>query len=114
MHCISDWLDDYANVASLAVDVSEYHKNRANNEEYLSALQSELKAVDLKLNNVVRAILEGASGKTVNDQLKLLEEQKKGILHCRSRRSLLLPDSAALPRTHVCGKEIPGAVVFYS
>lgn len=73
------YLQDSENLASLAVDVAEYYKKNYGNSLYLDSLKAEYKEVEKSLDNVIKAVMAGASGETINKQLDILEQRKKGL-----------------------------------
>ncbi len=73
------FLDDTENLASLAVDLAEYYK-KAYDVQYIDSLKSDLRTTESQLDNVIKAILGGASGETINTKLAQLEERKKALM----------------------------------
>ncbi len=76
---LTDFLDDTENLANLAVDLAEYYKKEYDDNGYLSGLENELKETEKSLENVIKAVMAGASGETINKQLNELEDRKKGL-----------------------------------
>lgn len=76
---LTKYLQDSENLMSLAVDISVYYKNLYGNNEYLDSLKAEYKETEKSLNNVIKAVMAGASGETINNQLNALEEAKKSL-----------------------------------
>ena len=65
---LTDFLDDTENLANLAVDLAEYYKKEYDDNGYLSGLENELKETEKSLENVIKAVMAGASGETINKQ----------------------------------------------
>ena len=76
---LTEYLQDTENLASLAVDISDYYKREYDYHGYLQGLKDELKDTEKALDNVVKAVMEGASGEAINTKLTELEERKKGL-----------------------------------
>ena len=72
-------LDDTENLASLAVDISDYYNRNYADDSYLKALESELKNTEKSLNNLVKALENGIFSETTQKRLTELEEQKKAL-----------------------------------
>lgn len=73
------FLSDTENLASLAVDISNYYKKLNQDNGYLKSLEKQLKDVQKSLNNLVRAIEQGIFSETTQERLQELEKQKKLI-----------------------------------
>lgn len=79
-HHLSEYLKDSENLTSLAVDIAEYYKREYDDHGYLDGLEAELKETENALKNVIKAVMNGAYGKMINNQLSELEERKKGLI----------------------------------
>ena len=73
------FLQDTENLASLAVDVSDYARKTYSDDSYLLSLQAELKKTDQELNNVVNAIKQGLFSKIIQNTLSELEIKKEAL-----------------------------------
>lgn len=76
---LRDFLSDSENLASLAVDVSNYAKKMYSNDSYLKSLQKEFASVEKKINNLVDAIANGCYNDSVQQKLSELEIQKEAL-----------------------------------
>ena len=77
---LSEFLQNTENLASLAVDLADYYKKEHADKHYLESLQADLKTTESALKNVIKAIMAGASGETINSELNKLESQKKALM----------------------------------
>lgn len=76
---LTDYLSDTANLASLAVDMAEYYKREYTDHKYLDSLKANLASTEKAIDNIIKAIIAGASGETINNELQKYEEQKKAL-----------------------------------
>ncbi|MCR4789264.1 MAG: recombinase family protein [Lachnospiraceae bacterium] len=76
---LSDYLSDSENLASLAVDVAAYYQKEYTDHNYLDSLKANLAATEKAIDNIIKAIIAGASGETINNELHRYEEQKKAL-----------------------------------
>ena len=79
LRALQEYLSDDGNLASLAVDVSEYYKKEYDDHGYLDGLKVEWKSTEKALDNVISAVIRGASGERINAELDKLESRKKGL-----------------------------------
>ena len=77
---ISEFLNDSENLASLAVDIADHMSKLCDNRQYIKALEAQLKDVNMKIDNLVKA-LESASGApdVVFNRINELNTQKNSI-----------------------------------
>ncbi len=73
-------LCDSSNVASLAADLADYYERHNNTAAYLDGLKDQLKDVEKKLNNFVKAISAGIINDTTQQAMTELETRKAGII----------------------------------
>ena len=77
---LEDFLSDSENLASLAVDVSNYYKKMHSSDgAYLKGLKKQLKEAEKALSNLVKALEMGIFSETTQARLLELEEQKKSL-----------------------------------
>ncbi|MCR4655971.1 MAG: recombinase family protein [Lachnospiraceae bacterium] len=96
---LSDYLNDPENLASLAVDISEYYRKEYEDSGYLRGLQDELKITEKALDNVIAAVIAGASGERINSELRKLEERKKGLtdaIEAEQARERMVKDEVSI------------------
>lgn len=79
LKALSGILDDTANLASLAVDISDYYQRHYSDDSYLRALENELKNTQTALNNLVKALEKGIFSDTTQARLTELENQKTAL-----------------------------------
>lgn len=77
---LDDILGDTENVASLAVDLSNYAKKHYTDDSLLRSLEKSLKDTEKALNNLVKALEQGIFSETTQARLTELEERKKTTL----------------------------------
>ena len=77
---LKDFLDDSECLASLAVDIAGYHKRQYDDKGYLDSLKADLQSTETAISNIIKAIIAGASGDTINEELQKYEERKKAII----------------------------------
>ena len=56
---LREFLSDQGNLASLAVDVSEYARKMHSDDTYLKSLQAELSQAEKEIHNIVEAVKQG-------------------------------------------------------
>ncbi len=76
---LTDFLSDSENLASLAVDVAEYYKREYTDHHYLDSLKANLVSTEKAIANIMKAIVAGARGDTINNELDKYEAQKKAL-----------------------------------
>ena len=76
---LSDFLDDSANLASLAVDAASYYKRYYSDTGYLEGLEVEKKETEKSITNLVQAIEQGIFSETTQSRLSELESRKKAL-----------------------------------
>ena len=78
---IREFLNDTENLASLAVDVSEYMTRLYNNKDYIKSLEAQLKEVSTKINNLIKALesAKGSAPEVVINRINELNTQKEMI-----------------------------------
>ena len=76
---LDSFLNDSENLASLAVDISDYYNRLNGDNSYLDSLISHLQETDKALNNLVKAIEMGIFSESTQARLVELEEQKKAL-----------------------------------
>ena len=72
-------LRDTENVAYLAHEAAEYYKSYYVDTGYLEGLESELKAVDKALDNLIKALEKGFFGDRLQERMTELENRKKAL-----------------------------------
>lgn len=76
---LREFLSDQGNLASLAVDVSEYAKRMHSDDTYLKSLQAELAQAKKEIKNIVDAIKQGLVSKTLQESLSELETKQDAL-----------------------------------
>ncbi len=77
---LTDFLADSENLASLAVDVAAYYKREYDDHGYLDSLKADLSSTETAIDNIIKAIIAGASGETINAELQKYEDRKKALI----------------------------------
>lgn len=72
-------LRDTENVAYLAHEAAEYYKSYYVDTGYLEGLESELKAVENALDNLIKALEKGIFGDRLQERMTELENRKKAL-----------------------------------
>jgi len=76
---LMSFLSDSEKLASLAVDLADYYKKEYDDNGYLDSLKLDFSATEKAIENIVNAIIAGASGDTINDRLRQYEDRKKAL-----------------------------------
>ena len=76
---LREFLSDQGNLASLAVDVSEYAKRMHSDDTYLKSLQAELAQAKKEIKNIVDAIKQGLVSKVLQESLTELETKQDAL-----------------------------------
>ena len=76
---LREFLSDQGNLASLAVDVSEYARKMHSDDTYLKSLQAELSQTEKEIKNIVDAIKQGLVSKTLQKSLSELENKQEAL-----------------------------------
>ena len=76
---LREFLSDQGNLASLAVDVSEYAKKMHSDDTYLKSLQAELSQANKEIRNIVDAIKQGLVSRTLQQSLSELESKQEAL-----------------------------------
>ena len=76
---LREFLSDQGNLASLAVDVSEYAKRMHSDDTYLKSLQAELAQAKKEIKNIVDAIKQGLVSKALQESLTELETKQDAL-----------------------------------
>lgn len=76
---LREFLSDQGNLASLAVDVSEYAKRMHSDDTYLKSLQAELAQAKKEIKNIVDAIKQGVVSKALQESLTELETKQDAL-----------------------------------
>ena len=76
---LREFLSDHGNLASLAVDVSEYAKKQHSDDTYLKSLQKELNQTEKEIKNIIDAIKQGLVSKTLQQSLTELENKQEAL-----------------------------------
>ena len=76
---LREFLSDQGNLASLAVDVSEYARKMHSDDTYLKSLQAELSQTEKEIKNIVDAIKQGLVSKTLQKSLSELETKQEAL-----------------------------------
>ena len=76
---LDDFLNDSENLASHAVDISDYYTKMYSDNSYLDSLQAHLDETNNALQNIIRAVERGIISDTIQTRLAELEEQKKAL-----------------------------------
>ena len=77
---LDEFLSDSENLASLAVDVANYSRERQKDDAFLESLKSRLKETETGLKNLLKAVEAGAAfSDTMRERMQELEEQKKDL-----------------------------------
>ncbi|MEE3356443.1 MAG: recombinase zinc beta ribbon domain-containing protein [Lachnospiraceae bacterium] len=76
---LREFLSDQGNLASLAVDVSEYAKKMHSDDTYLKSLQAELAQAKKEIKNIVDAIKQGLVSKALQESLTELETKQDAL-----------------------------------
>lgn len=76
---LRDFLKDTENLASLAVDISNYYKQLHSDNGYIAGLEAELKETEKGINNLVKVIEKGVLSDAVTGRLSELENRKLAI-----------------------------------
>ena len=77
-------LCDTSNTASLATDLAAYYEEHNNDTAYLDSLKDQLKDVEKKLNNFVKAISAGIINETTQQAMTELETRRTCIVEAIS------------------------------
>jgi len=72
-------LSDHGNLASLAVDVSEYARKMYSDDTYLKSLQAELSQAEKEIKNIVEAVKQGLGLKSLQKSLTELETKQEAL-----------------------------------
>lgn len=76
---LREFLSDQGNLASLAVDVSEYAKKLHSDDTYLKSLQAELVQAEKEIKNLIEAVKQGVISKTLQQSLSELETKQEAL-----------------------------------
>lgn len=76
---LREFLSDEGNLASLAVEVSEYARKMHSDDTYLKSLQAELSQTEKEIKNIVDAIKQGLVSKTLQKSLFELETKQEAL-----------------------------------
>ena len=76
---LKTFLNDSENLASLAVDIANYHKSRNDNSAFIASLEEMLKQNEKQITNIVNAIANGAMSSALTDKLQQLEIEKGSL-----------------------------------
>ena len=76
---LKTFLNDSENLASLAVDIANYHKSRNDNSAFIASLEEILKQNEKQITNIVNAIANGAMSSALTDKLQQLEIEKGSL-----------------------------------
>ena len=76
---LTSFLKDYKKLADLAVDVADYYRKEYDDNGYLESLKADLSATEKAIENILNAIIAGASGVTINEKLQQFEDRKKAL-----------------------------------
>ena len=79
MSMLKTILSDSENLASLAVDIANYHKSQNDNSALINSLQSRLKQTSKQIDNLVDAIASGVISSALTDKLQQLEIEKRSL-----------------------------------
>ena len=76
---LREFLSDQGNLASLAVDVSEYARKMHSDDTYLKSLQAELSQAEKEIKNIVEAVKQGLVSKSLQKSLTELETKQEAL-----------------------------------
>lgn len=76
---LREFLSDQGNLASLAVDVSEYAKRMHSDDTYLKSLEAELTQAKKEIKNIVDVIKQGLVSKALQESLTELETKQDAL-----------------------------------
>ena len=79
LNALREILDDTENLASLAVDISDYCQKQLTDTSYIASLENELKTVEKSIDNILGAIEMGIYTDSVQERLLQNEERRKSL-----------------------------------